>query len=169
MKLNKIIAIAGTAVVAGGLALGAVNSSSARASAISASTSSARSVQCTVYGRSVTVGSPSTVYGYTANCRLAVGSSSRGSTLTIRAPGGQKATYRLVKFAPVLKPFGQFSVKTFGPTTVSMTTRHGYVYISFGGRDHYAFVQMLPKALGVVLRISGPGMKTVSYTLALSK
>ena len=75
----------------------------------------------------------------------------------------------LVNFAPVLKPFGQLPIKTSGPTTVSMTTRHGYAYISFGGRDHYAFAQMLPKALGVVLRISGPGMKTVSYTLALSK
>jgi hypothetical protein len=88
--------------------------------------------------------------------------------LTIRAPGGQKATYRLVKFAPALKPFGQIPIKTSGPTTISTTIRHGYVYISFGGRDHYAFIQMLPNALGAVLRIKGPDIKTVSYTIALT-
>lgn len=166
MKLSRTTAITG---IAGGLALGSVNTGSAQASATSASASSARSVQCTVYGRSVTLGFPSTVYGRTANCRVSIGSSTRGSTLTIRAPGGQNATYRLVKFAPALKPSGQVPIKTSGPTTVSITTRHGYVYISFGGRDHYALVQMLPKALGSVLRISGSGIKTVSYTIALTK
>jgi hypothetical protein len=169
MELGRITAIAGTAVLAGGLTFGLVNPGLARASAISASAGSVRSVQCTVYGRSVTLGSPSTVSGHAANCRLVIGSSARGSTLTIRAPGRQQATYRLVKFAPALRPSGQLPVKTSGPTTVSMTTRHGYVYISFGGRDHYAFAQMLPKALGIVLRVSGPGVKTVGYTLALSR
>ena len=164
MKLGGIAAIAG---IAGGLALGMTSAGSAQASAISAGASSARSVQCTVYGGSVTLGFPSTVYGHTANCRLSIGSSARGSTLTITAPRGQKAAYRLVKFTPALKPFGQILIKTSGPTTISMTLRQGYVYIRFGGRDHYDFLQMLPKALGAVLRISGPGIKAVSYTIML--
>jgi hypothetical protein len=70
MKLGRIAAIAG---IVGGLALGVANPGSAQASAVPAAASSARSVQCTVYGGNVTLGFPSTVYGHTANCRLNIG------------------------------------------------------------------------------------------------
>ena len=59
------------------------------------------------------------------------------------------------------RSFGQVLIKTSGPTTVSLTTRHGYVHISFGGRDRDALSRCcrrpwVPSSASAALASAGP-------------